>query len=211
MKWTPWWSKLYQPVPLRAFAVPFQVFLVAVAVEVVFAGNVEHLAGLDLLEEFGHRVELLRLGEVGEVARVQDERGRLGQGVDPGDRLPERAGDVLVGIAGESEVAVADLHERERRLRGRRVWPNTREVAIPPVMPQTNPVPTHAMHLSMPRRSIPSSLGDSCGCVLFRPAFFCPRGWSWSGLRLLVQRASQFHTGRPAEIFLRQKETRLRE
>ena len=39
---------------------------------------------------------------------------------------------------------------------------SSRDVAIPPATPQTSPVPTHAMHLSMPRRSIPSSLGDSC-------------------------------------------------
>ena len=47
-----------------------------------------------------------------EIAGVQDERGRLGQRVDPGNRLLERGGDVLVGIPGEAEVAVADLDER---------------------------------------------------------------------------------------------------
>jgi hypothetical protein len=34
-------------------------------------------------------------------------------------------------------------------------------------MLHTTPVPTQAMHWSMPRRSIPSSDGNACVCVLF--------------------------------------------
>jgi len=38
-------------------------------------------------------------------------------------------------------------------------WPNVREVAIPPLTPQTSPVPSDALHQNIPRRSVSSSVG----------------------------------------------------
>ena len=82
----------------------------------MLAGDKKYLAGLHLFEKLCHRVEFFRLGKVGEVAGVKDERGLFRKGVDASDRLPQRGGDVLVGITGKAQVAVADLHKRECRL-----------------------------------------------------------------------------------------------
>src|SRR4029079_4788679 len=100
-------------ISLCFLAVATQILLVAVPVEVMFARHVEHFAGLHLLKKFRHSVELARLGKVREVSGVEDEGRGFGKGVDASDRLPERAGDILVGVSGKPEVAVADLNERK--------------------------------------------------------------------------------------------------
>src|ERR1700751_1180907 len=46
-----------------------------------------------------------------DIARVDDERGLLGEAVDDVDRAVERADDVRICLLVEADVAVADLHE----------------------------------------------------------------------------------------------------
>src|SRR5262249_20367249 len=101
----------------RPLAAAPQVLLVALAVEVVFAGNVPDGPGLHPLKDLGAVVEFTRLGEVGQVAGVENERGRFGQCVDLRHRLLARRRNILVRVARETEVAVTDLDEGECRLR----------------------------------------------------------------------------------------------
>ena len=53
-----------------------------------------------------------------QVAGVNDEIGLVGQPVDLIDGRLKRAGDIRVGWLGETDMAVADLHEVELALRG---------------------------------------------------------------------------------------------
>ena len=99
--------------PFRALAVALQVQLAAVADDIVFAGDIEHLPRprLRAFEDLIHGVELVCLGKLAQVARVQDEGGRRRQGVDLGDGLLKGADDVFVGGLVEPDVAVTDLDE----------------------------------------------------------------------------------------------------
>ena len=65
-------------------------------------------------------IELFRRGQMRQIARVDDEVGRVAQVVDGVDGMGERPGDVGVGGPGEADVAVADLGEAQRGLRSRR-------------------------------------------------------------------------------------------
>src|ERR1700722_10365067 len=62
------------------------------------------------------------------------------------------------------------------------------------------------MHLSMPRRSIPSSLGGSCRSVLFSPCISLSSWLESEQPTVALQRAAFFHTGRYAEIFQPKKQ-----
>ena len=95
----------------RAAAEPRAVLRAVVVEDVVFAGHIEDLFRAAVLQQLLEYVELRRLGEVGQVAGVEDELGGAGQGVDAGDGLAEGGGDVEVGGFVEADVAVADLHE----------------------------------------------------------------------------------------------------
>ena len=84
-----------------AFPVAFQILLVAVHVEVVFAGNIEHLSpvltSLSISATASNWCGLARC-VMSPVCRTK--AGALGQSVDPGDRQLERGRDVLVRLAG---------------------------------------------------------------------------------------------------------------
>ena len=74
MKCTPWALKLYQPSPLRPFAV-----MVEIALAVVFQDVVLTRHGIDLqlrrAQQLRASVELLRLGQMSDVAGVDQEGG----------------------------------------------------------------------------------------------------------------------------------------
>ncbi len=99
----------------RSLAEAGQVPRAVVAQDVVLAGHVKHLRGLGGGEHLRHRVELVGLREVAYVARVEDELRRLGEGVDPVDRLLKGANDIGVGGLVESDVGIADLDEIQFR------------------------------------------------------------------------------------------------
>src|SRR5713101_647350 len=101
------------PARARRSAEPTQVLLAPVGKDVVLAWYVEDPLGLGALECLGDDVERARLLRVGDVARMDDERGRRLEGLDPGDGLLEGAECILVGFSLEADVRVTDLHEAE--------------------------------------------------------------------------------------------------
>ena len=112
---------LVEAVPAIAFgvlAVALAVLLAVIFKNVVLAGNEEHILGGRGFKNLVDGVELRRLGEVADVAGVQNECRRHGQRVDLADRGFQ--GRNHVGVRGlvESHVAVADLDETEFALRG---------------------------------------------------------------------------------------------
>ena len=160
-KCTPLWSKLYQP-SRGPLAEPLEV-LAVVADDVVLAGHVEDLADLDPLEDLGDGVELLRLREVGEVAGVDQEVGRLRQRVDPGHGLLERGGHVACSASLLKPMWLSLIWTNEKSAAGRSLSGSGRKRpdGTPPPTVQSTPVPTHAMHLRNPRRSMPSPMVDA--------------------------------------------------
>ena len=100
------------------FAVAVEILLPAVGEDVVLAGHVEDTARPDALEVLGDRVERAGLLRMREVPSMEHE-GWLGrQRVDLRDRLLHRADHVLVRLALEADVGVADLNEAEVTGRG---------------------------------------------------------------------------------------------
>ena len=97
----------------------FEVELAVVAGKVVLAGDSEQVALAQRLQVLRQQVELGGLGEVRQVAGVEDQVGGRGQGVDLGDGRLQRRDHVGVSGLVEADVSVADLHEAEARgLRG---------------------------------------------------------------------------------------------
>ena len=119
----------------------------------MLARNVEHLLGLNPLEELGHGVERSRLLAVGEIPGVHDEGRRVGR--------------ALILVTTSCSVAAASLLASPLKPTCESlIWTklklpaagsaaaagNTREDRMPPVAVQTTPVPTQAMHSKKPRR-----------------------------------------------------------
>ena len=102
----------------RALAVAAQILLAAVEEHVVLARDVERALDTRALEDLGDRVERARLLAVRLVAGVKQERGHGAQRIHPVDHLLQGGGGVLVGLALEAHVRVADLHEPEAALGG---------------------------------------------------------------------------------------------
>ncbi len=74
-----------------------------------------HMEGVEpgFLQDLVGVVELLRLGQLGDVAGMDDEVGLARQGRDLGHRLAERDAGVGIGVLVEADVAVGDLQEGE--------------------------------------------------------------------------------------------------
>ena len=100
-------------VAIHAAAEACEERLAVVTDHVVLAGDVEHLAGPCLFQQFGHGVELLGLGQVRQVAGMHHEIGSLRLRVDQCDRLAQAGDRIGVGRLVEADMAVADLHEAE--------------------------------------------------------------------------------------------------
>src|SRR5512132_3044879 len=105
-------------VSLFAVAVVFEVTSRAVVEHVVLAGDVVDTLDLDVLEKLGGGVELLGLGQVGNVAGVNDEGRPRRYRIDLLDGAADGAGDVRVGFPLEADVAIAQLDEGEAAGRG---------------------------------------------------------------------------------------------
>src|SRR5262249_15150598 len=95
------------------FAVALEILFAVVVEHVVFARNEEDVPAAGTLENLIDRVELLRLRQVADVARMQDEFWVDRERVDPVDRRFQRADHVGIRRLVESHVAVADLHETQ--------------------------------------------------------------------------------------------------
>ncbi len=100
----------------RAFPEPFEIGVPRDGIEdVVLARRIVDVEP-GLADELMRVVELLRLGEMRDVAGVQHEGGLLRHRLDLADRLFQRRARVGVGGLGEADVAVGDLHEGEAAL-----------------------------------------------------------------------------------------------
>src|SRR5205814_4582684 len=109
-----------------SLAETFEILFAVVVQDIVLARDVEDAARLTILQNLLQRVELLWLGEMRQVAGVENEIRRRRQRVDLGHRFLQGAEHILVSLLVETNVAVADLHEGEisaglRRLRA--AWP----------------------------------------------------------------------------------------
>src|SRR4051794_34392353 len=103
---------------LRALAIAREVRDTVVRRDIVLTGYVEHAVGLHFLENLVGRVELGRLGELRDVARMQYERRPLRERVELRDRLTQGGPHIRVGFLVEANVAVADLGEEDALLLG---------------------------------------------------------------------------------------------
>ena len=98
MKCTPRWSKLYQARPLPSWSKNLQVAGDAVVDRVVLARHRVDAVDADLAQQVARAAELLGLRQVADVAGVDDERRRVRQRVDVGDRAAQAADDVGIGV-----------------------------------------------------------------------------------------------------------------
>ncbi len=98
---------------LRAFAIALQILLAFVVEDVVLAGHEEDVLGAGGLQQLIHGVKLTRLGEMADVAGVQDEGGRDRQRIDFVYGGLQGADNVRIRRFVEPHVAVADLDEAE--------------------------------------------------------------------------------------------------
>src|ERR1043166_4389899 len=141
--------------PLRALAEASEELRAVVCENVVLAGDVEDLAGPRALQDLRQRVELFGLREVCEIARVQEEGGRLRERVDLVNHFLERARDVLVRLLLEADVRVAQLHEGERAARaGERVSAAGRQRPAAQSPDDGSAGPRHALEKAAPRCSV---------------------------------------------------------
>src|SRR5262249_992096 len=108
-----------RPFGLNPLAVAFKVSLAGLLIEdVMFAGDVERVdPGLSY--RLISLVELLRFGNMSDIARMNHEGGLLRQLTDLRDGLLERGHRIGICRPFETDVAVGDLQEREgvKRLR----------------------------------------------------------------------------------------------
>ena len=113
----------------------------------MLAGDVEHVAGRRSPMSWSTRVELLRLGEVREVAGVEQEGRRSGSALTWSIAACSVPATSVLAVLVEADVAVADLHEGEavRRRRPAAVADQLRARHAAATV-QTTPVPTQAMH-----------------------------------------------------------------
>ena len=103
------------PVPRRTLSVALQVLRARIIQDVVLARHVEHPPGLRLrpANHLVHGVELGRLRQMADVARVQQELRLLWQRVEPRNRFLKRRRHIAVRRFVEPHVAVADLREKQ--------------------------------------------------------------------------------------------------
>ncbi len=157
-------------ISLGVLAVTPQILLAVIVKNIVLARHEEYLSHLRASQNLVHRVELRRLRQMTQIARVQNERRRCRQRVDPRDGFLQCANHVFVRFLAESNVAVADLDKAQgplalgcasaplSALAPPVIWVMVSDRRTPPVTVNSTPVPTHAMHFKKPRRSMPSWL-----------------------------------------------------
>ncbi len=100
---------------LGSFAIAFEILFAVVNCRVMFAGHVMNLLLLRSFEHLVHGVVLSGLGQMAEVAGMNDEVGRLRKRIDLVDCCLQRADHIGVGWFVETNVAVANLNETESR------------------------------------------------------------------------------------------------
>src|SRR5205814_2689451 len=81
--------------------------------DVVLTGHVENVLCPAAFQDFVEGIEFLRLRELGNISRVDEERWWRWHRVDAIERNFEGLGNILVRVFAKTDVAVADLQEAE--------------------------------------------------------------------------------------------------
>ena len=102
--------------PLCVLPIALQVARTAIYAYIMFSRNVEGFPGASFPQNLICRVELGRLRELRDIARVEEKRGLDLEGIDLGDRRPKGRGHIVVRGFVEADVTVAYLHEEELAL-----------------------------------------------------------------------------------------------
>ena len=85
----------------------------------MLSGNIESVLGPAALENLIEGVELLRLRQLRNISRMNEERRRRRHGVDAIESNLERLRHIFVCLFAEADVAIADLQEAKV---GSRKW-----------------------------------------------------------------------------------------
>ena len=136
-----------------------QVFLVAVDVQIVFAGHVQHFGRtFTSLRNLRNGVELFRLADGSGRRCARMKGGRSGRH-DPGDRLSERAGDILIRVAGKAGGWLSLIWANVKvGFTGPERPPKEPRCGMPPLMPkQVRAHPGHALSI---RAAVDSVVGQ---------------------------------------------------
>src|SRR5262249_31999018 len=104
---------LIKTVPARtpgfdALQIPCTVTLSAIVKQLALPGNIEDIRGAAALKDLIKRVELFRLRELRDVARMDKERRWSRHRIDAIKRNLKCLGDIFVRLFTETDVAVAD-------------------------------------------------------------------------------------------------------
>ncbi len=102
----------------RPLAVAIEIRFPVIGEDVVLAGHEEIAPGLRFPQDLIARVEFGLFRQMRQVARVQQQGGRVPQRINSRDRFAQCAGHILVRSFGKADVAVADLDERKAAGRG---------------------------------------------------------------------------------------------
>ncbi len=101
------------PACLLPFAEATEKFSAVVADHIVLARYVKSMADARFLHQPRQGIELVRPGEVREIARMQQKGQTIGLGVDQRQRLAKRGCHIHVRRLVEANMRIADLHEAE--------------------------------------------------------------------------------------------------
>src|SRR5579871_3573398 len=105
-------APMIEALPARALgilAVAGEIGFAAILIEdVVFARRIEH-RDPRLFDDLVGDIELLILGEMRDIARMDHEGGLGWQSLDLGESFAKRAGGVRIGGFAEADMAVANL------------------------------------------------------------------------------------------------------
>src|ERR1700730_13673859 len=107
------------PPLLRPLAVAVQVARTAIYSNIMFSRNVEGFPGASFPEYLIGGIKLGRLGQLSDVAGVQQKRGLRGQCIDLGDCRPKCRSHIAVRGLVEADVAIAYLHKEKLSFSGR--------------------------------------------------------------------------------------------
>ncbi len=97
---------------LRGLAEPREVFAAGRIGNVMLPGGGVQFRGSQLREQLLGEIKFRSLGQVGDVARVDDQRRLPGQTVHKVNRAAERAADIRIGVFRETDVGIAELDEQ---------------------------------------------------------------------------------------------------
>ena len=157
-----------------------EIELAVVAGDIVFAGDIEDFLLTEALEDLIEGVEFGSLGEVGKVARVENQVGLLEGGVDLSTatcRVPLTS--VLAGLLKPMWLSLIWTNVKSAAFMLPLSAPSKRELGTPPLKDQTTAAPAHCMHFRNPRRSM-LSLSLS---VIASPVWSRMAGGSMAGER----------------------------